>query len=54
VTFRGGGDFLEKGLTGLAIADMFITRYNPKGWQDRPRAHSIDVPVPKIVGWEGG
>lgn len=49
VTFRGTGDFLEKGLTGVYLADFFITRVNPKGYPDRMRAHSVDVTHPTAV-----
>lgn len=39
VTFRGASDFMEKGLTGVFLPDLFITRINPNGYSDRMRAH---------------
>lgn len=37
-----------EGLTGLTIPDLFIKTYNPKGLQDRIRAWSPDLMIPRV------
>jgi hypothetical protein len=38
------GDLLDKGLLGLPMSDRFITTFNPKQLQSRPRVYDVDGP----------
>lgn len=39
---------LQDGFTGVLLPDLFIQRFNPSGLQDRARAYSPDVPIPRV------
>jgi hypothetical protein len=41
-------ELLQDGLTGVLLPDLFIARFNPRGLQDRARAYSPDVPLPRV------
>lgn len=40
-------ELLRDGLTGVLLPDLFIARFNPHGLQDRARAYSPDLPLPR-------